>query len=218
MGCVVDGLIVAEHGLVGCEAEGFGGDAEGVVELKGVDGGVGGEAGLELEIIVGGGDDDFVGDDVAGGGGLLADLCDTAVEGVVGEGVDGKADALAFAYVAYVGFVNVGDDAHLGEVLGYLEEGGGVEAGGYGLAFFDFFAEDYAVDGAGDGGVAEVGLGFLDAFEALADGLLGLDVGEFGFVVVVGADEAFVVEVLVAFVVELLVFVVALGAAEHGLG
>ena len=82
----------------------------------------------------------------------------------------------AFLYLAYVGLVHVGDNAHVSKVLGYGEKRGGVEATGHGLSLFHFLAQYNAVYGAGDGGVAQVGLCLLYVFLVVGNRLLRLDV------------------------------------------
>ena len=93
------------------------------MKLEGEDLDIGGEAWHQLEVGVGCRDDHLIGDNVGGSGGLLANLRDATFELVVGEGIDGKGYALTYLDTADVGFVNVGNDAHIGEVLCDGEEG-----------------------------------------------------------------------------------------------
>ena len=126
-----------EHGLVDGEAQSLRRHGENVVLLHGVDGDVGRQSGLQLQVVVGCRDDNLVGDDVALGGGLLAYLGHAALEVVVGESVDGEADALAFLHSADVSLVDVGNNAHIRQVLGDGEQLRRVERGGHRLSLLN---------------------------------------------------------------------------------
>ena len=92
-----------------------------------------------------------------------------------------EGDGLAGFDLADVGFVDLHEDLHAGEVFGDEEEAGGVEAGDDGLADVDAAVDDDAGDGGFDGAVDEVlaravegGLRARDLCLGLAD----LGVGE----------------------------------------
>ena len=95
--------------------------------------------------------------------------------------------------------------SHIGEVLGNLEKGRCVEATGNGLSLLDFLAQYHTVDGTGDGGVTQVGLGAFYVIALCIYCLLSLNIRKAGLLVVVGADEALVVEVLETLVISFLV-------------
>ena len=168
-------LILLADGLGrGGEAEGLGGDAHHARTLLGIDGDVGRQSGFEFEVGVGGTDDDLVGDDVVGRRGLLAHLLHRTGEGVVGIGIDGEGDALAGLDLADVGLIHIGHHLHVGQIFGNGEEFWGGETGCDGLSLLHTLGQDHTVDGRGDGGIAEVGLGLLHLLLLLADLLAGL--------------------------------------------
>ena len=215
---VLNGLFLIEERFVGREAESLVGNGQDAVVLHREDGDVGRQSGLQLEVAVGCGDDHLIGDHVALGGGLLTHLLDGTLEDVVGEGINGERDALTYLYVTNVGFVNVGNNPHVGEVLGNGEEFGRVEGGGHGLTFLHRLGEHHAVDGRGDGGIAEVGLSPAHTLAGGVHLLLGLLVTEAGILEIVGADQSLVVKCLIAGEIGFLIVEVALLAVEVGLG
>ena len=66
---VLNLLVLGKQGLVGSEAQSLGGNGKNIVLLEGVDGDIGCETGLQLQVVVGGRDDYLVGNDIAGSGG-----------------------------------------------------------------------------------------------------------------------------------------------------
>ena len=102
-----------------------------------------------------------------------------AFEHVVRISVDGEADALSVFYVAYIGFIDIGDYLHLRQVGGDGEQGRGFEAGGNGLSFFNGAVDNDTVYRAGDGRVFQVAV-------YLHHRGLVLFVSSFGLFVVVG--------------------------------
>ena len=140
------------------------------------------------------------------------------MEGVLGIGVYGERDPLANLHAADVGFVDIGHHLHVGEVFGDGEEFGGVETGGHRLSFLHRLRQDDAVDGRGDGGVAQVGLCAPHILGGLVHLLLGLAVRELGALEIVSTHQPFIEEGLVAFVVGFLIVECALRAREVGFG
>ena len=150
---VFDGVLACQFGG-GRKAQSLVGHAQHVLLFKGIDGDIGGEPRLELELLVGCADHHFIGHHVVGGGGFLPHLGDTALEHVFGEGIHGERHALSFLHVADVGFIHIGDDTHVSEVLGNGEQGRSRETCRYGLSFFHFLGQHNTVDGRRDGGIA----------------------------------------------------------------
>ncbi len=98
-----------------------------------------------------------VGDNVLLAGRVQANLLDVAGETLVREGVDREPRLLALADEADVGFGEAGVDAHLGKVLGDLDQRWRLEAGCHRLAKVDDAVDDDAVDRRADDGEIEVG-------------------------------------------------------------
>ena len=68
-------------------------------------------------------DADVIGDDILLVGRVEPDLLDIADEAAIGEGIDGKFRLLPLADAADIGLGKTGVDAHLGEILGDLDQG-----------------------------------------------------------------------------------------------
>ena len=137
---------------------------------------------------------------------------------VVGEGVDGERDALTFLYTTDVGFVNVGNDAHVCQVLGNGEQLRGVERGCHRLAFLYALRQHHTVYGAGDGGIAQIGLCLLHTLARGVHLLAGFVVRQTGTLKVVGRNQSLVVERLIPVVVGLFVVQRALCAGQVSFG
>ena len=219
MGCldVLDGLILVQERFVGSEAEGLAGNGKYAIVLHREDGYVGRQSGLQLEVTVRCGDDYLIGNHIALGGGLLANLLDSSLKGVVGEGVNGKSDALANLHVTDVCLVDISNDAHIGEVLRDGKEFRRVKGGGHCLTFLHGLGKHHAIDGRGDGGVTEVGLSPAHTLFGRIHLLLGLLIAEPGVLEIVSANQTFAVERLVASEIGFLIIEVALLAVEVGL-
>ena len=220
MGCldVLDGLVLVQECFVGSEAEGLVGNGKYAIVLHREDGYVGRQSGLQLEVTVRCGDDYLIGNHIALGGGLLANLLDGSLEGVVGKGVNSKGDSLANLHVTDVSLVDISYNPHVGEVLRNGEEFRCVEGGGHGLTFLHRLGEYHTVDGRGDGGVTEIGLSPAHTLSSRVHLLLGLLVAESGVLEIVGADQTFAVKRLVAGEIGFLIIEVTLLAVEVGLG
>ena len=202
---VLNLLVLGKQGLVGSEAQGLGGNGENIVLLEGVDGDIGCKTRLQLQVVVGGRDDYLVGNDIAGSGGLLANLSNLTLEMIVGESIDGEADALTFLYTTDVGLVDISNHAHIGQVLGNGEELWGVERGSNGLAFLNGFGEYHAIDRRGDGGIAQIGLGLANTLARRGNGLTGFLIAQTGALEFVGTNQSLVVQGLIAVEIGLLV-------------
>ena len=153
------------------------GDGEDVLVLFENDFGVGGHVGLELAAGVVDGDANFEGGDVVFFDAEGSDLGDDAAEGLVAEALDLDAGGLAEIDLADVGLVDLALDVDLvGVAEGHDEGGGGAEDedGADRVADFDVAGEDGAVDGGGDGGVAELLFKLLERGLGLGDLRVGL--------------------------------------------
>ena len=139
------------------------------------------------------------------------------MEGIVGVGVYGKLYTLAQLYAAYIGFVNVGHYLHLCQVGSNGEEGRSFEAGSYGLSFFHILADDYTVDGRGDGGIRQVSFSLGQGCLAAVEGAFCLQVVIFGLFVVGVANEVLGFQSFVAFIVFLLILVFGFGTVVGSL-
>ena len=73
--------------------------------------------------------------------------------------------------VADVGFRDEGIDLHFGKIIGDEIEGGGIEAGGNGLADIHVSGNYHAIDRSVDGAVGKLDLGTFKS------GLVALDLG-----------------------------------------
>ena len=142
---------------------------------------------------------------------------DGSLEGVVGKGVNSKGDSLANLHVTDVSLVDISNDAHIGEVLRDGKEFRRVKGGGHCLTFLHGLGKHHAIDGRGDGGVTEVGLSPAHTLFGRIHLLLGLLVAESGVLEIVGANQTFAVERLVASEIGFLIIEVALLAVEVGL-
>ena len=120
---------------------------------------------------------------------------------ILGIGINGKHHTLAFLHATDVSLVDVGNDAHVGQILCNSKKFRRVERSGNGLAFLHSLRQHDAVNRAGDSGVAKVGLCLLHTLARRVHLLLSLEVGELGRLEIVGADKAFIVQCLVALVV-----------------
>ena len=125
---------------------------------------------------------------------------------------------LALFHATDVCLVNVGDDAHVGQVLGNGKQLRGIERGGHRLAFLNALRQHDTVNGTGDGGIAQVGLCLLHTLAAGSYRLAGLVIGQPGVLVVVGRNESLVKEGLISFEIGCLVVQCALCARQVGLG
>ena len=99
-----------------------------------------------------------VGDDVLRRCRVEANLLDFAVKTAVREGVDGEAYLLAFSDSANIGFGKARIDAHLGEILGDLDQRWRLQAGGDGLPQVDNPVDDHAGNRRADHRVTQVDL------------------------------------------------------------
>ena len=109
--------------------------------------------------------------------GVEADLRDLAGKGPVAVGVHREGDRLSDLDVADVGLVHGRPHQHVAEVLGQQEQAGRIHAGHHRLADVHAAVDHHAVDGRGDGGVAQVDLGLLGGDLRLIE--LGLGHGQF---------------------------------------
>ena len=133
---ILDGLTLLQQCLVGLEAQSLGGYGKYIILLKGVDGDVGRETWLQLQIHVGSRDYYLVSDNVTLCGSLLTNLCDSTLEGVFWESINGEGDALTFFHTTDISFVDVSNHTHVCQVLGDGEQFRGVEGCGNRLTFF----------------------------------------------------------------------------------
>ena len=209
-------LITLQERLVGGEAQRFRGKCQDVVLLHGEDGDVGGQTGLQFQVVVWCRDDNLVGHHIARRGGLLTNLCHRAFEFVVGESVNGERNALAFLHTTDVGLVNIGNHPHIGQVLGDGEQFRGVERGSNRLSFLYRFRQDNTVNRTGNGGVAQIGLCLAHALLRGCYRLAGLLVVQPVAFELVGADQSFLVQRLVSVVVGALIVQCALCRRQVG--
>ena len=136
---------------------------------------------------------------------MLAHLRHLSIEVVIGESIDGERHTLAFLHTTDVSLVDVGDDAHVRQVLGDGKELRRVERGSHRLAFLYRLRQHHAVNRTGDGCIAEVGLRTLHALLGGLHLLLGLVVLQKGALVLVGRDQSLVVERLIPIIIRLLI-------------
>jgi hypothetical protein len=113
-------------------AQGRVADPDGILDLTGDDEDLGGHAGFKQEFAVIDANDGVIGDDVVHHARSVADLDDITGKTPVTVGIDLKLDTLANPQSSHIGFGNIGDDLHLGEVISNLEENGCTQAAGHG--------------------------------------------------------------------------------------
>lgn len=199
---------------IGNEAQGFGRDGCCVVFFEREDRHVGRKSRFEFQVGIRSVDDHFVGDHVRFGRGFEPYLEDRPLERVVRIGIYGELYPLAVGDLADVGFVHIGHDLHLCQVVGDGEERRGFESGSHRLALFDGTADDHAVDRRGDGRITQVAL-YLDHCRlALLVGVAGRFVEVKSLVVLCIAHQLFFMQGLGAGVVLGLVFVFGFAAGE----
>ena len=202
---------------VGDEPQGFGRDGQRIVLFEREDRHVGCQPRFEFQFGVVGRDDHLVGHDARFGRRFEADLLHHPLEGVVGVGVDGELHPLSVGYLPDVGFVDIGHDLHLRQVVGNGEERRCLEARRHGLPLLHGAADDHAVDRGGDRRVAQIAFDLDDGGLGLFVGVARLLVEVEGFVVFGVAYQLLLVEGARARVLLHAVFVFGLAARQLGL-
>ena len=149
------------------------GDAQHVVAAAGEHLHRSGHALAQLAIGIRRVDHGVVGDHVLDRVGRLADLADRAAEFLAGIGVDGEPGLFPIVHLAHVRLVDVGEDLHLGEVVGDGEQGGRLERRGHGLAHVHRSRNHDAVDRTADPGEGKVGGSLVAVGAGLQDLRLG---------------------------------------------
>ena len=121
---------------------------------------------------------------------------------LAGVGVHGKLHGHAFLDAADIGFIHVGGDLHLVEVVGDGEERGGTHTCRNGLSRGNFPGDDHAIDGGGDGGIAQVLFRALQGKIGVVKGLFRLPVGKLRLLQVILGRVTFGGQALVVFKVQ----------------
>lgn len=153
------------EGVDGSSEDGLAGNSNDVLVASGLDIDVGGETGLDASTV---GIEEYLDFVVLGAVAVVGvgegNGADFAEEDFVGVGGCSDGGSLSDLDVSDGGFVDFGDHEHLGEVGDFEDDGAGVVHGSGHDDFADFGVEfgDDAVDGGGDGGVAEVIFGAGD--------------------------------------------------------
>src|SRR5574344_289559 len=154
----VDNLMCSYGFLGRSEAQGLVRYAQYTSLFRSEDGYVCCKSGFQFQVCVRCADDNFVCNDIVGCCSFLSYLCYHTFEGVVRIGINSESYTFSFFSVAYIGFVNVGNNLHVCQVFGNGEEFRCTEAGSDSLSFFYFFSQNDAVDRRGDGCIAQIGL------------------------------------------------------------
>ena len=199
------------------EAQSLGRHGEHIVLLHRKDRDVSRESGFQFQVGIGGRDHHLVGDDVTLGLCLLAHLCHGTVKLILREGIYGKAHALSFLHTANVSLVDIGNHAHIRQILSNDEEFRGVERSSHRLTFLHGLREDHTVDGRGNRGIAEVRLGFLHTLTRRVHLFLGLQIRKLGTLKLIGTHKSFLIEGLIPIIISLLIGSRALGTRQIGL-
>ena len=144
---VLDGLILLQERLVRNKAQCLGRYGEDIVLLERIDGHVGRQSRLQLQVVVGSRDHHLVGHHVTLGRSLLAHLRHGTLEMVIGEGVHREAHALTLHHATDVGLVDISNHTHVCQVLRNHEQLRRIERGSHRLTFLDGLRQDHTVDG-----------------------------------------------------------------------
>ena len=128
-----------------------------------------GHAGLQFEPRILHRNDGGVDDDVLHGLRAETHLLHAALEGAAGIGVDREGNALAVDHTTDIGFVDVGGNLHVAQIVGDQKQGGRLQARGDRLAELDIALDHHAVDRRADIGVLEIDLDLPHHRFALSD-------------------------------------------------
>ena len=161
----IHNLHILAHGFLGrSKTQSLVGYSEYATALLGVDGDIGCQTRLQLEVCIWSRYYHLVSNHIVGSSCFQAHLLYGSLEGVIRISINGEGNTVAFFHTADISLIHVCHYLHVGQVLGNGEEFWGVEACRYGLAFLYALRDNGTIDRRRDGSVAQVGLSLLYIF------------------------------------------------------